>query len=65
MGNLDTASPIRVALSDELVFTYPMSITAQARRGEGFMGRGVAPDTLIPFTPEECTRDVILECALS
>ena len=65
MGNLDTASPIRVALSDELVFTYPMSITAQARRGEGFMGRGVAPDTLIPFTPEECTRDVILERALS
>lgn len=60
MGNLDYADMISVALSEEMTFTYPMSITLEAARGKGFKGRGVQPDIALPFSPEECARDIVL-----
>lgn len=63
MGSLDYAGMISVLLSDEMVFTYPMSITRAARDGQGFRGKGIQPDFPLPFTPAECTRDLILEQA--
>lgn len=63
-GTLDYAGMISVRLCDAITFTYPMSITRDAREGRGFRGKGVQPDVSIPFTPAECTRDVILERAL-
>lgn len=59
MGSLDYANRISVSLCDTLVFTYPMSITLDAMRGQGTRNRGVTPDVYIPFTPQECTEDVI------
>lgn len=62
-GTLDYAGMISVRLSDAITFTYPMSITREARDGQGFRGKGIQPDATIPFTPEECTRDTILNHA--
>lgn len=63
-GALDYAGIISVRLSDTITFTYPMSITREARDGRGFQGKGVQPDVYIPFTPAECTGDVILNHAI-
>lgn len=64
MGSLDYADMISVALSPEITFTYPMSITLDAAQGRGYKGKGVQPDVILPFTPEECLRDLILERAM-
>lgn len=59
-GSLDYADMISVRLSDSVVFTYPMTITQEAKNGKGFLGKGVLPDVVIPFTKEECVEDRIL-----
>ena len=64
MGSLDYADMISVALSPEITFTYPMSITLDAAQGRGYKGKGVQPDVVLPFIPEECLRDLILERAM-
>ena len=64
-GNLDYAGMITVLLSQEITFTYPMSITRSAREGKGFLGEGIQPDIFLPFTPEEATRDILLHRACS
>ena len=65
MGNVDYCNPISVLYNDKFTFTYPISKTKAAAEGQGVSGRGVAVDQYIPWTPIECTRDVILERALS
>ena len=65
MGSLDYGDCIAVALSDEMTFTYPMSITEEACRGEGYKGCGIAPDVYVPFTPEEALCDAVLARALA
>ena len=42
-----------------------MSKTKMAAEGHGMHGHGIAPDVYVPFTPEECTRDLVLERALA
>lgn len=59
-GSLDYADLISVRLSDSVVFTYPMTITQEAKNGNGYLGKGIQPDTTVPFTKEECTEDRIL-----
>lgn len=65
MGTMDYSALIRVRISDTAVLTYPISISEDAARGNGYLGRGVIPSKVIPFTPEECLEDVILRAALS
>ncbi len=43
-GTLDYSNPVSVAFDGRFVFTYPMSKTAQAARGKGIRGIGIAPD---------------------
>lgn len=64
-GTLDYAGMISVRLSDFVTFTYPMSITREAKEGRGYLGKGIQPDVTIPFTPAECTQDVILNHAVT
>lgn len=59
-GALDYGDLITVALSEEIAFTYPMSITLAASEGRGFTNCGVAPDEEIPFTEEETRQDLLL-----
>ena len=45
-------------------FTYPISRTKANHDGQGYERTGLPLDVHVPFTPEECTRDTILEAAL-
>lgn len=64
MGNIDYCNPVSILYGGRFTFTYPMSKTKAAGEGAGVSGRGVPVDIYIPWTPEECTKDVLLEKAL-
>ena len=64
MGTLDYTNPVMVEY-DEFIFTYPISRTAASLEGEGVDERGVQPDVLVPWTPEECTADLLAQKALA
>ena len=64
MGTLDYTFPVSVKLSPSTVFTYPMAITEEAAEGRGMLGKGIMPDTYLPFTMEECEEDILLHLAL-
>ncbi len=64
-GNLDYSNPLAVAFDDRFIFVYPMSKTKKAAEGKGMRLTGIVPQVEVPFTPEECTRDLVLERALS
>lgn len=63
MGTIDYCNQITVALNDDLVFSYPISKTKAAMDGRGVSGKGVGVDVYIPWTPEECTTDLLLKKA--
>ena len=64
-GMLDYTNFITIDYDDiKARFTYPMSRTAQAKEGKGVQFKGVPVDVYIPFTREECTKDLILEKGL-
>jgi len=64
-GNLDYSNPLAVAYENRFIFVYPMSKTKAAAEGHGMHGVGVEPDVAVPFSPEECLRDVLMERALA
>ena len=64
-GSLDYSNPVSITFDDRFVFVYPMSKTRAAAESHGMRGVGVLPAVEVPFTPEECTRDLILERALA
>lgn len=64
MGTLDYCNPVFVEY-DEFLFTYPISRTVASLEGNGVDERGVQPDILVPWTPEECTHDLLAEQALA
>lgn len=64
MGNVDYCNPISVLYDDKFTFTYPISKSKAAFEGKGISGQGVAVDQYIPWTPVECSKDVILEKAI-
>lgn len=63
MGTLDYTNPVLVEY-DEFCFTYPISRTVASLEGNGVDERGVQPDIDVPFTPEECTTDLLAQKAL-
>lgn len=65
MGNLDYSNPLAVAFENRFIFVYPMSKTKAAAEGRGMRGVGIVPDVVVPFTPEECVRDLVMERALA
>lgn len=64
-GNLDYSNPLALTFGNRFILVYPMSKTKMAAEGHGMHGHGIAPDVYVPFTPEECTRDLVLERALA
>ncbi|MEG0027444.1 MAG: hypothetical protein RR753_04600 [Raoultibacter sp.] len=58
-GGSDYRNLIAVALTEQFSLVYPMGKTAAAHEGCGILECGLAPDTLVPFTPQECTQDLI------
>ena len=63
LGTLDTLGEVSYALDERYVLTWPTAVTAAARDGRSRPGEGMEPDEYIPWTPEECTRDLLLEAA--
>lgn len=63
-GSLDYASMVEVPLDERFSLVYPTSKTEAAHEGRGTLGRGLAPDVAVPFTPAECADDVVLRTAL-
>ncbi len=64
-GMLDYTNRITIDYDDiQARFSYPMSRTKEAREQQGFAFQGVPVDVYLPFTREECTKDLILEAAL-
>lgn len=63
LGAVDLGGDVSAALDERYVLTWPTLITKQAREGQGFFGRGIRPDTVIPWTPEECRGDPVMDAA--
>lgn len=64
LGTIDLCGDVSYELDERYILTWPTAVTGAARRGEGILGRGVAPDVYIPWTPEECERDLLMEAAV-
>lgn len=65
MGNIDYCNPVSILYDGRFTFSYPMSKTKAAMEGRGLSGQGVPVDVYVPWTPAECTEDVLLAKALS
>ena len=64
-GAVDYANYLTVRYPEIMAsFTYPMSRTRANRDGQGYARTGLPLDLHVPFSPEECERDVMLEAAL-
>ena len=65
LGTLDYCGDHALQLNDRFIFHYPSAVSAQAMEGRGIQDTGILPDEYIPFTPEECREDILLDIALS
>lgn len=63
LGTADFCGDVACGLDDRYTLVWPTAVTKAAREGRGVMGRGIDPERYIPWTPEECERDVLLDAA--
>lgn len=63
IGSLDNTCPRAVRLDDDLTLILPKATYLEALDGDATLGRGIAPDVHIPWTPAQLSRDVELETA--
>ena len=63
IGSLDNTCPRAVRLDDDLTLILPTATCLEALEGDATLGRGIAPDVHIPWTPAQLSRDVELETA--
>ena len=64
LGTIDVCGDVFYELDDRYVMTWPTAMVRSAAEGNGVMHRGVAPDAYLPWTPEECVRDVLWDAAM-
>jgi hypothetical protein len=66
-GSLDNTCLRALKLDDDFTLVFPTAKYRWAAEGDGTLGRGVAPDVHLPWTPEQLVRDVDLDaaCALA
>lgn len=65
MGNIDYCNPVSILYGGRFTFRYPMSKTKAAMEGHGVSGRGVPVDLYVPWTPQECGEDILLQKAVA
>jgi hypothetical protein len=63
-GASDYQQLFTVNFDDDILFVYPMAMTAAAHAGNGMRGVGVSPDVYVAWTPEELEDDVLLAKAI-
>ena len=61
IGSLDNTCPRAVRLDDDLTLILPTATYLEALEGDATLGRGIAPDVHIPWTPAQLSHDVELE----
>lgn len=61
IGSLDNTCPRAVRLDDDLTLILPTATYLEALEGDATLGRGIAPDVHIPWTPAQLVRDAELE----
>ena len=64
-GSLDNTCPRTVRLDADFAVTFPTARYLGASGANATLGRGIAPDVHIPWTPKHLTRDIDLEEAVS
>ena len=64
MGTLDYTDLVVLPVDEKVSLIYPMSKSEAAMQGKGCIGKGISPDIYIPWTPEECEKDRLMEAAL-
>ena len=64
LGTVDVCGDVSYELDERYVLSWPTAITRSASEGNGVMHRGVSPDVYIPWSPEECERDVLWDTAM-
>lgn len=65
LGTIDTCATVSYELDERYVLTWPTALSPSAYEGLGIQGRGIAPDEYVPWTPEECSVDLIRKRALA
>lgn len=63
LGTIHTLSPVSYELDERYVLTWPTALSKAAHEGDIYPGEGVHPAKDIPWTPEELTRDLLMEAA--
>lgn len=63
IGSLDNTCPRAVRLDDDLTLILPTATYLEALEGDATLGRGIAPDVHIPWTPAQLSHDVELATA--
>ena len=63
IGSLDNTCPRAVHLDDDLMLILPTATYLEALEGDATLGRGIAPDVHISWTPAQLSHDVELETA--
>ena len=63
LGTIDLCGDVSCELDERFILTWPTAVTAAARNGRGVFGHGVEPDCHVPWTPAECTSDVLMRAA--
>lgn len=64
MGTLDYSDRIGVVLDEDFTLTYPISKRQAVADGKTLKGKGLPVNVYVPFTPDECGRDILLEKAI-
>lgn len=64
LGTIDLCGDVSYELDERFTLTWPTAVTKAALDGSGVFARGVVPDITVPWTPEECARDVLMERAV-
>ncbi len=63
LGTSEFGGDVSLALDDRYILTWPTLITRAAQEGKRIPGQGIQPEVCIPWMPEECRRDLLLEAA--
>ena len=63
IGSLDNTCPRAVRLDDDLTLILPTATYLEALEGDATLGRGIAPDVHISWTPAQLSHDVELKTA--
>ena len=64
MGTVDYTNFVTTVMDDTYTLSYPMGKRAHVVEGTCYSETGLPVDVEVPWTPDECTQDILLQKAL-